>query len=60
MKVVSKTRNWYLLESKNVTIEPSSKKLEDFFNNVFIELGLNIDGKFPFTENAIRWPDYHM
>src|SRR4030067_2418126 len=60
MKVVSKIRNWYLLESKNVTIEPSSKKLEDFFNNVFIELGLNIDGKFPFTENAVRWPDYHM
>jgi hypothetical protein len=55
MKIISKIREWYLTESKNLTIEPSSKKMEVFFNGVFSDLGLDMDGEFPISDNAINW-----
>lgn len=58
IKIISKIREWYLSESKNLTIEPSSKKMEMFFNGVFSDLGLDADGLFPISDNAIEWTEY--
>lgn len=52
-KFITKTKNFYLAEqSKDV----SSKKLTNFFENQFIELGIDPDeGVMPFTERTIKW-----
>ena len=49
-KIITKTKNWYLDESKNLSQELSSKKLDNYFNNLAIELGIDIEqGNIPFT-----------
>jgi hypothetical protein len=57
-KVVTKIRNWYTTESKNLTIEIGKKRTDAFFANLAGELGVDSDGAMPFTERAIDWRDY--
>lgn len=52
-KFITKTKNFYLAEQSR---DVSSRKLSIFFNNLFIELGIDIeDGIIPFSKNSINW-----
>lgn len=52
-KFITKTKNFYLAEKAK---DVSSKKLTTFFDNLFIELGIDIEeGVMPFTTNTIEW-----
>ncbi len=54
-KVVSKTKAWYMAESKNLEVEVSGRKLDSFFTQVCHESGLDSDGPMPFTKATIDW-----
>ncbi|MBI2419622.1 MAG: AIPR family protein [Ignavibacteriales bacterium] len=57
-KVITKTKNWYTIESKNLEIEVSKKRTDDYFRGLAIELGINIsDGVLPFSATAIDWSE---
>ncbi len=52
-KFITKTKNFYLAEQAR---DVSSKKLTTFFDNQFIELGIDTDeGVMPFTTRTIDW-----
>jgi hypothetical protein len=52
-KFITKTKNFYLAEQSR---DVSSKKLTTFFENQFIELGIDTDdGAMPFTNTTIDW-----
>ena len=52
-KFITKTKNFYLAEQSR---DVSSKKLTTFFENQFIELGIDTDdGTMPFTNRTIDW-----
>jgi hypothetical protein len=52
-KFITKTKNFYLAEQSR---DVSSKKLTTFFENQFIELGIDTDdGAMPFTKRTIDW-----
>lgn len=52
-KFITKTKNFYLAEQAR---DVSSKKLTTFFENLFIELGIDTDeGVIPFTTRTIDW-----
>jgi hypothetical protein len=54
-KVVSKTKNWYLVESNKLEVEVSLKKLESFLDNLCHEAGLDTEGSMPFCANSVDW-----
>lgn len=59
MKVVSKTRNWYTSESKDLTVDVSKKNMEGFFKNLETEIGIDSqDGPVPFGHRAINWREF--
>jgi len=52
-KFITKTKNFYLAERST---DVSSKRLTTFFNNLFIEIGIDTDdGAMPFTNRTIDW-----
>jgi hypothetical protein len=52
-KFITKTKSFYISEQAR---EVSSKKLTTFFENQFIELGIDTDdGDMPFTKRTINW-----
>jgi hypothetical protein len=54
-KFITKTKNFYLGEQSR---DVSSKKLNTFFENQFIELGIDIDeGLMPFTSKTTDWSE---
>jgi hypothetical protein len=54
-KFISKTKNFYLTETQR-SEEVSFKKLKTFFENQFIELGIDTEtSNMPFTDRAIEW-----
>ncbi len=54
-KIISKTKNFYLTETER-SKEVSIKKLKTFFENLFIELGIDTETSImPFTDRAIEW-----
>jgi len=54
-KFITKTKNFYLAEQAR---DVSSKKLTTFFENQFIELGIDTDdGVMPFTTRTINWDE---
>jgi len=57
-RVVTKTKNWYMEESKNFKYDVSNKKLDEFLERISVELGVDMKGLAPFTENAIDWSKY--
>lgn len=58
-RVVTKTKEWYLKESKNLNVNVSSKRLNDFLDDLLIENGLNTDeGSLPFSARSIDWSEY--
>ena len=59
MKVVSKVKNWYTAESKDLTIDVSKKSMDAFFKSLETELGLDSENEaVPFSPRAINWKDY--
>ena len=53
-RFVTRTRLWYTDESKGLTIEVAKRKLDSFFGNLAIELGVDLtDGAMPFTAQGI-------
>lgn len=53
-RIVLKTRTWYTSESKDLTTEISKKKVDAFFDNLAIELGLDsIEGALPFSPTGL-------
>lgn len=59
MKVVSKIKNWYTAESKDLTVDVSKKNMESYFKSLETELALDSeDGQVPFGPRAINWNDY--
>jgi hypothetical protein len=60
MKVVSKIRNWYTSESKDLTVDVSKKNMESYFKILETELGIDSeeDGQVPFGPRAINWKEY--
>jgi len=57
-KIITKIKNWYTEESKDLTVEVSRKKLDGYFANLATELGIDVEGNIPFTEAAIDWSEY--
>lgn len=54
---ISKAKTFYLNEQKK-SKDVSSKKLTTFFDNLYIELGIDIDdNQVPFTVNSIDWSE---
>jgi hypothetical protein len=58
-KVVAKIKNWYTDESKNLTVEVSRRRMDEFFAGLATETGVDAtEGAIPFTEQAIDWSEY--
>ena len=55
--VVKKTKEFYLIESKNLEVEVSWRKMEVFLENLCTQIGLDFKGAMPFTDRAIEWRD---
>lgn len=56
-RFILRTKTFYQSELKNSS-EVSSKKLTAFFDNLFIELGIDTDnGALPFTKKSIDWSE---
>lgn len=55
---ISKIKNWYMTESKNLTQEVSNRKLDSFFERLAIDLGVEaVDGPLPFSPSTIGWDE---
>lgn len=58
-KIISKTKSWYLEESKDLRVTPSSKRLDTFLDNLCKEQGIDlVRGNVPFSATAIDWSEY--
>jgi|GEM_PF-1731165 len=58
-RVVAKTRDWYLEESKNLSVNVSSKRLDEYLNGLCIEYRISLDeGRLPFSSRSIDWSRY--
>lgn len=58
-RIITKTKNWYLQESKDLSQEVSYKKMESYFSNLETDLGIDTEnGNIPFSKNAINWYEY--
>ncbi len=59
MKVVSKVKNWYKAESKDLTIDVSKKSMDAFFKSLETELRLDSENDaVPISPRAINWKEY--
>jgi hypothetical protein len=59
MKVVSKIKNWYTAESKDLTVDVSKKNMEIYFKILETELAIESeDGPVPFGTRSIKWKEY--
>jgi hypothetical protein len=52
-RVVTRTKNWYTQESKDLSIEIAKRKLDTFFDNLGIQLGIDAEGAMPFSAEGI-------
>lgn len=60
-KVVSKTKNWYTEDSKNLTVEISKRRRQEFFGTLGNELGIDdSEGSKPFSTKSIKWDEYEQ
>jgi hypothetical protein len=58
-KIVTKVKNWYTDESNDLTREISKTRVDAYFANLAVELGIDTGGARPFTSSALRLPtDY--
>lgn len=59
MKVVTKVRNWYTGESKDLTVDVSKKNMESYFKTLETELGIDSENEHvPFGPRALNWKEY--
>lgn len=55
-RIITKIRDWYTQESKNLTVEVSKKRMDNYFANLSIELGIDTSkGPIPFSATSINW-----
>jgi hypothetical protein len=54
-KVISKTKAWYLDQSRNLETDVSWKRLDAFVTQLCNEAGLDSDGPMPFTDKQMDW-----
>ena len=55
-KVVAKTRQWYLNESRNFKAKVSSKQMDNYLKDLCVDLDVDLaDGAMPFDERAHDW-----
>jgi len=54
-KIVTRIKTWYTQESKDFTVEITSRKMDAFFTSLATELGVDFDGAAPFTPRSIDW-----
>lgn len=55
-RLVTKIKNWYTEESKDLTVEISSKKTDPFFTMLASELGVEtVDCTTPFSPSSREW-----
>lgn len=52
---VKKTKEFYLTQSKSLSVEVSWKKLKAHVDNLALQLGLDVDGPMPFSNGRIEW-----
>ncbi len=58
-KIVTKIKNWYTDESKDLTDEISKRKMDGFFGGLATELGVDaVEGVMPFSATSIDWAKY--
>lgn len=57
-KIVTKIKNWYTSESKDLSIEVSRKQMDAYFGGLAVDLGIDVEGQIPFSSKAIDWGDY--
>lgn len=56
-KLVTKVKNWYTEESRNLTIDISTRKMDAFFIVLAAEIGVDAEGPAPFTPRALDWAE---
>ena len=58
-KIVTKIKNWYTDDSKDLTVEISKRKMDGFFGGLATELGVDaVEGVMPFSVTSIDWAKY--
>jgi hypothetical protein len=58
-KIIARIKSWYTDESKELTVEVSSRKMEDFFRGLALEVGVDREGIVPFSPNTLNWSEIH-
>jgi len=57
-KMVTKIKNWYIQESKDLSAEISTKKTDAFFTLLASELGVEtVDCAIPFSQSSLDWTE---
>lgn len=57
-KVVTKIKHWYTDESKSLTVDISKKRMDSFFADLAIQVGVDTAGAVPFSPRGIDWSKY--
>ena len=58
-KIVTKIKNWYTEESRNLTVEISKRRTDAFFANLATEQGIDTtEGQVPLSTKSINWNEY--
>jgi len=54
-KIVTKIKNWYMEESKDLSVEISKKRMDSFFDNLAYEVKIDKEnGPIPFTTSSLN------
>jgi hypothetical protein len=56
-KNLTKVRIWYVEESNNLSDDVSHKKLDSYFSQLLIEIGIDMNGLIPFSAKTIQWDE---
>lgn len=55
-KIVTRIKSWYTSESPDLAVEISKRKMDQFFDTLAVELGIDLsEGSMPFSPSAINW-----
>lgn len=54
-RIITKIRDWYTKESKNLSVEISKRRMDSYFAGLAIESGIDTRGAAPFSATSIDW-----
>ncbi len=58
-RIITKTREWYMGESKNLEVNVSSKNLDILLKDLCEQVGVDLEeGHIPFSDRSIDWSEY--